>query len=306
MRIPREGVAPHAPPMPEPAGFLPWLVENREGRPLAARVFEPLAPPRAVVVVAGGTAIPQRFYGAFAARLSAFGHRVITFDYAGVGESRKTPALHGLRGWARDTEDVLVAARAASGGRPLVYVGHSFGGQALGLLPRADDLLAGAILVAAQSGWFGHWSALGRLRMELLFRAAVPVLVGGLGHLPGWAGLGEDLPGSVAVEWAKWCTTKGYLSGVVPPSERHFGRFSRPVLSYAFTDDAYAPGRSVDELLSWFRRAPVELRRRTPARVGARAVGHFGFFRPPMVELWTECADWIERVSAPSSMAMSA
>lgn len=288
--------------------FRPWFVESREGRPVAARVFEPDGDPRAIVVVAGGTAIPQRFYAAFAQRLSGFGHRVITFDYAGVGDARRTPAPHGLRGWARDAEDVVRAAHATGGGRPVVYVGHSFGGQALGLMPTADDLLAGAVLVAAQSGWFGHWDRLGRLRMELLFRAAVPTLVGAFGRLPGWAGLGEDLPGSVALEWARWCTTKGYLSGVVPARERHFGQFTRPVLSFAFTDDDYAPGRSVDELLSWFRSAPVELRRRAPERLGVRSVGHFGFFRPAMVELWTECADFVERVAAQAAapVALSA
>jgi predicted alpha/beta hydrolase len=284
----------------------PWFVESREGRPIAARVFEPLGAPRAIVVVAGGTAIPQRFYAPFAQRLSSFGHRVITFDYAGIGDARRTPAPNGLRGWARDAEDVLGAAHAAGGGRPLVYVGHSFGGQALGLMPSADERLSGAVLVAAQSGWFGHWDRLGRLRMELLFRAAVPALVGAFGRLPGWAGLGEDLPGPVAMEWARWCTTKGYLAGVVPARERHFARFSRPVLSFAFTDDDYAPGRSVDELLSWFRTAPVELRRRAPERLGVRSVGHFGFFRPAMVELWTECADWIERVTAAPPVALSA
>ncbi len=274
------------------------LVPTRGGA-LGVTTFDPVGAPRATIVIAGGTGIPQRFYARYAAHLRAFGFRAVTFDHAGVGASKATPARDGMRGWARDAEDVVRWARTSATKtakeKRLVYVGHSFGGQALGLMPDADALVDAAVLVGAQSGWYGHWPPSSRLQMAALWHGVVPALVGLFGRLPGWVFTGEDLPAPVAREWARWCRTPGYVTGALPADALCFSRYRGELLAFAFTDDDYAPASAVDELLSWYRNAAVEKRTRHPARVGVRAIGHLGFFRRTHAALWDESVEWIER-----------
>src|SRR5688572_17803719 len=59
-----------------------------DGRALAGRLFVPDRQAGPAVLVAGATAVPQEFYGRFAAFLAGRGATVLTLDYRGVGGSR--------------------------------------------------------------------------------------------------------------------------------------------------------------------------------------------------------------------------
>lgn len=276
------------------------LVRADDGFPVATRFFAPPGSPRAAVLIAGGTGIPQRFYRAYAEHLAAHGFLVATLDYRGIGASRARVRT-GMGQWALDADAVLRALHARTDA-PVFHVGHSFGGQALGLMPsaarprpiRGRPGLSGAILVAAQSGFYGHWPMPSRLRMAALWHGVVPGLVRAFDRLPSWAGLGEELPPQVARDWAEWCRTPGYLRTRIPAEKQYFHELLAPMLAFAFTDDDYAPGRSVDELLAWYMNADVEKRVIRPSSVGLRAIGHHGFFRRTSGELWRQSVDWIE------------
>jgi predicted alpha/beta hydrolase len=276
-------------------------IEAGDGFKLAAHVFDPGRRPRAVVTIAGGTGIPQRFYRAYAEHLASAGMLAVTWDYRGIGASAGD-ARGGMTTWADDADHVLRWTHARYGDAPIVHVGHSFGGQVLGLMPSAARMLSSAVLIAAQSGFYGHWPMPSRLRMAALWHGVVPGLVRVFGELPAWA-MGEALPADVAREWAEWCRTPGYLSGVVPAEKQFFRAFHAPILAYSFTDDDYAPGRSIEELLSWYRNAPITRRARTPERLGVRSIGHLGFFRKQNIELWNETLDWIESVALSAPVA---
>jgi predicted alpha/beta hydrolase len=196
--------------------------------------------------------------------------------------------------WARlDAIGVLDHVRA-TWKEPIVHVGHSFGGQLLGLIDEAHDV-DGALLVASPLPWVGHWKAAGRLRVELSFRMLMPLLTRTFGYLPGWAGLGEDLPAGVAREWASWCLDPDYLIGAHPDAKRRFARFERPVLVYSFTDDDFAPRQSVHRMVSALSGAQVVHRRVAPSDLGVGSIGHFGFFRPRFEHsLWRDARGWIE------------
>jgi predicted alpha/beta hydrolase len=57
-----------------------------------------------------------------------------------------------------------------------------------------------------------------------------------------------------------------------------------------------SPGRRGAALLQLYPAAPSELKRVTPAEVGAARIGHFGFFREQFRDtLWREAADWLLR-----------
>jgi predicted alpha/beta hydrolase len=270
----------------------------RDGHALEGELFLPAGPPRAAVLVAPAMGVPRGYYAAFAAHLAREGLAALTLDYRGIGGSRTGPLRHlpaTLRDWGE--QDLggaadLLAARIP--GVPLLWVGHSVGGQLLGLL---DDVpLAGALLVAAQSGHWRLWSGAWRWRIFLLWHALIPLLVPALGRLPAFLlGGGEDVPPGVAREWAEWGRRRDYLmSYAAPLGGRGFARLAAPVVAYAIADDHYAPRATVEALLGFYARAPTELRVVEPAALGVSAVGHFGFFRPRFeATLWREATRFL-------------
>jgi predicted alpha/beta hydrolase len=267
-----------------------------DGLRLGAQLFVPHGEPRATVVVHGATATPQRYYRAFARALAARGLRVLTYDYRGIGESRPD-SLRGFNAtmteWA--TKDAKAALEAALRyPEPVVFVGHSFGGQLVGLLDVPERVRA-MVTVGAQLGWVGHWPLARRLAYASMWSALVPASVLAFGYQPGFLGLGVDLPSGVALEWARWCSSPSYLLDHHRDAEARFAAIDVPVLAYSFTDDGFAPRRSVEAYLSKLRGARVVHRRFAPSTLGKDEVDHFGFFRRGVVpSLWEETIGFIE------------
>ncbi|HWP34111.1 MAG TPA: alpha/beta fold hydrolase [Thermodesulfobacteriota bacterium] len=275
-------------------------IPARDRFALAASLYQPQAGtrPDAVVLINPATAVKRGFYDRFARFLADRGFAVVTYDYRGVGESRPTR----LRGFAasmhewgeRDLAGVIdwIAARFPES--RLLVVGHSAGGQLVGLADNNDRIRA-LLAVAAQSGDWRLWPRPLRYALALLWYAAVPAATRLFGYLPGWLGIGEALPRGVALEWARWCRTEGYLVGGDGAGRRAgFARVTAPVLAYSFADDPYAPAAAVDALLRWYVNAPRTHRHVTPAEAGVPAIGHFGFFRDRVRDtLWREAAAWL-------------
>src|SRR4029078_5547737 len=144
---------------------------------LAATTFGDPATARASVLMAGAMGVEQRYYAGFARWLAGKGFFVATFDYRGMGRSRPERFRRSLRGfdadvltWAQKDAAAMVDFMAGrTGERPLLWVGHSLGGQILGLVPNRGRV--GAMLtVATGSGyWLGNSprprGSLGRLRV---------------------------------------------------------------------------------------------------------------------------------------------
>ena len=270
-------------------------IRARDGQALAGDLFLPAGPARAAVVIAPAMGVPRRYYGPFAAFLARQGLAALSLDYRGVGGSRTGPLRTcpaTLRDWAE--HDLggavdLLAHRVPD--VPLLWVGHSVGGQLLGLLAGVD--VAGALLVGAQSGHWRLWAGTWRWRMWLLWHALIPGLVPVLGRLPAAIlGGGEDVPPGVAREWAAWGRERDYVwSFARPRGGLAFATLAAPVVSYAFTDDPFAPPRAVEALAAFYSAARAQVRLVRPADVGASAIGHFGFFRARFEPtLWREAS----------------
>ena len=270
----------------------------RDGYRLGATLFRPAGHFERAALILPATGVPQAYYGRFAAFLAERGFAVLTFDYRGIGRSLHAPVRSvkaGMRDWAlldaaaafEFLEKELAPAR-------LMAVGHSFGGQAFGLLPRPERLVA-ALAVGSQSGYWKHWPALGRAWMWPATHIGLPLVPRLLGHFPGSRlGFGEDLPQGVAIEWARWCRHPRYLVGALG-ADREYARFTAPMRLYAISDDPFAPARAVEALAGLYPASKPEIRRIAPRDVGTRRIGHFGFFREPFRDtLWREAADWLE------------
>jgi len=273
----------------------------KDGYRLGATLFEPRSAAHATLVVHGATAVPARYYARFGEHMASSGVRVLSYDFRGVGASRPLN-LRGFEAsmsdWAElDARGVMAYAKQAFGRRPIVHLGHSFGGQLLGLVDDAREADA-AVLVGSQLGYYAHWPFVERLRLALLWNGVVPLVTRSFGYLPGQFGLGEDLPSGVAREWARWCSHPDYLMGAHPSARARFARFDRPTLLFSMTDDAYAPEAAVEHLMRVLDHAPLEHRRVSPAELGVEAIGHFGFFRPRFADtLWREVRWFVEDVA---------
>lgn len=274
------------------------VVHARDGAPLAATVFAGAAASRrSAVVIASATGVRRAYYDAFASFLAARGHDVLTFDYRGIGGSRDASVRPKMHEWGeQDLAGVIAHAAERLGARDgtVAVVGHSVGGQLVGLVPEPARVRR-FVAVAAQSGDFRLWPLATRLAMAALWYGLVPGVTRAVGYLPGALGIGEDLPPGVALEWAAWCRTPGYLVGG-PGSSRlaRYERMTAPVLAFSFDDDPYAPPAAVDALLALYRRAPVD--RRAVARADVGPIGHFGFFRDRFRRsLWEDAARFLVR-----------
>ncbi|MEZ5839438.1 MAG: alpha/beta fold hydrolase [Hyphomicrobiales bacterium] len=254
----------------------------------------------AVVIMSSAAAVPRRFYRHFAAHLAArLDATVITYDYRGVGQSRPASLVGfeaSMRDWAaKDFAGVVDFVRRTLPDRPIRLVGHSFGGLALGLTDR-NAFIERAVFVATISGYWGNVVGAERLRVWLFAHLLGPLATLQRGYLPGAAlGIGEDLPRGVFADWGRWIRSRHFhFEDPDLPETRHYGDYRGEILAFGFTDDPWGPPRSVDAVLSRYVSARREHRHPGPADVGAKAIGHMGFFRPEFREtLWRQAADWL-------------
>jgi predicted alpha/beta hydrolase len=279
------------------------VIPARDGYPLAATVFGPEAAGD-WVVVNSATAVPRGYYARFARFLAAQGFGVVTYDYRGIGGSR--PArLRGFRARMRDWAQLDAAGAFdwvdVRGASSVAAVGHSFGGQALGLLPRPERLAA-AIVVGAQSGYWRLWDGWRQAQVAVFWHAVIPGLCAVCGFFPGRVlGMGENSPAGVAREWAAWGRRPGYVTEA-DGLAAGYARVRCPLRSYSFSDDTFAPPRAVEALLGFYSAARVERRALEPGDLGVRAFGHWSFFKERYREpLWTEAAAWLRDAVRPSS-----
>ena len=270
----------------------------RDGYKLGATLFRPAATNGRTVLVMAATGVPQDYYGKFAAFLAERGFTVLTFDYRGIGRSLHSSIRHvkaGMRDWALlDCAAAFDFLDKTFSKDKILALGHSFGGQVFGLLPRPERISA-ALTVGSQSGYWKHWPALGRGWMWPATHIVLPLVPRLLGYFPGSRlGFGEDLPRDATIEWASWCRNPKYLVGALGV-EREYARFTAPLRLYAISDDRFAPPRAVEALAALYPNGKTTVRKIRPENVGAQRIGHFGFFREQFRDsLWREARDWLE------------
>jgi predicted alpha/beta hydrolase len=251
-----------------------------DGHSLRGRIYEPIGRTDATILALPGIGVPQRVFRHVGDWLAQRGVRVVSIDYRGIGESatRDGIATASLSTWAlADAVGAFRFVRRRYSTAPIL-LGHSFGGQALGI---AEELHAAraAILVGSQLGHPHHWDGFGRLKVEFLWRALLPVTTRLCDPIPRWV-VGEELPAGVAREWLSWGRSDDWLMSHIDGANERYARFSNPILAYAISDDDIAPPRAVDDLLRRFTSADVTRVDVTPEELGRSSIGHVGLFRP--------------------------
>jgi predicted alpha/beta hydrolase len=275
---------------------------------LGATLFLPRGAKRHAVLISSATAVPRKVYRGFAGYLAGRGCAVLTYDYRGTGDSRQkslvgynqVKSLVGFKAsmsdWAAlDTTAAVAWMRERYKNLPLTYVGHSFGGQALGLLANNTEV-SRALLIAAQAGYWKLMASPERYRVYALLNFVGTPLTRLLGYTPRWGGLGEDLPKGVFEQWVGWVMNERYLFGDAKLGAlQNFPKYQGAMRALCFSDDPWATRPAVELLCSGFTAAKPEILTVTPADAGAAKIGHLGFFRPEHRDtLWRGAAEWLE------------
>lgn len=271
-----------------------------DGRELAANWF--LAQTRrAALLVSGGTGFPQTFYFKFASSAAQRGYDTLVFDYRGMGDSA-SPDIEEetarLSDWGLlDMRAALDAVAARAGGLPVATLGHSIGGQFLGL--QSHHSLARAHVQIATSIGYWPWGAMPyRYVMWWFWRIHGPWMLARKGYIPtggGWKGL--PLPRGVFEEWKRWCLRPDHFGPDLKTylADNVYDEIRAPLLSVAFTDDPIATARTVAALNAFFPNAARESRRYSPADAGSKRIGHDGFFSARLgARLWPQVFDWLD------------
>ena len=284
----------------------PTQLTAHDGHALSGYRFDPEGAPKASIVIAPAMAVPQSFYVPFARHLAASGFAVWTFDYRGTGESLRGSmrgAKADLTDWySRDYDAVLQVAGEACAGKPLFAVGHSFGGQCAPLLP-SRDRLAGLVNIAVGSGSGRHLVAKVRRSAPFMWHLMAPVLCPLFGYFPGSRiGVVGDVPTGAMFQWRRWCLTPDYILSGEPGAREAYATAEYPVLGLTFADDELLLGDGSLMLHSAYKKQPADYRFISPAEVGLKRVGHFGFFKPQSeTALWPVVTTWLdERIAAHS------
>jgi predicted alpha/beta hydrolase len=280
-------------------------VPARDGRALAATLVRPVGPARAAVLVASGLGIPRRYYRGFASHLATQGVATLLVDYRGIGGSARGP----LRSEAATLQDWgrldLSGAFAWLGERyprlPRSVVAHSVAGQLLGLMDNAGEIRR-VVSVGAALGDWRRLLAPSRQLAWLMWHAVVPSVTRVTGYLPASrVGLGEDLPGGVARQWAE--------RGRRPAAEvaaladgGHFDELRAPWLAVLATDDRVAVGPNARPLYALYPHADVALEWLVPVQEGVERIGHLGFFARANARLWQRASTFLS-LDAPADQA---
>lgn len=274
-------------------------VVTDDGVQLSAHTFGDAQSARAAVLIVPAMGVEQQYYTPFAHWLFEQGYFAVTFDYRGVGHSRRLSLRHekaNVMTWAQhDAASLVDWVRDRVGSRPIGWIGHSLGGQIPGLLRNVDRVAAIATVATGSGYWRDYTPGLRRIA-PLLWYVFVPTLVPIFGYFPGRRlNMIGDVPAGVMRQWRSWCLDPDYLFGVEDDKWRvTYAGLRQPILSVSFTDDEYMSARNIESLHSFYSAAPRTMRRVDPKELGADAIGHFGFFRKRhATALWPIVGDWL-------------
>ena len=256
---------------------------TEKGHELYATLYRPETV-KATVLIVPAIGVSQQYYSNFASWLCDHGYLVTTFDYLGMGMSLYDPLKDidtTVTDWAKnDCSAMVKATHEMAPRKPLYWIGHSLGGQALGFVTN-QKLISKAITIAAGSGYWMENSPQLKRRAWLLWYFVAPIATRLFGYFPGKRlNMVGDLPKGVIYQWRRWCLHPEYILGVENEEVRQaFHSVATTIISISFTDDELMSEKNVKSLHGFYIAAPKTMIRLSPKEIGVNRIGHFGFFK---------------------------
>lgn len=283
------------------------LLHCEDGVVLTAKFF-PAENSSSILIIAGGLGILQHFYINYADFFSSNGVSVLTFDYRCTGDSDAVMPKQDVKLEDWGIQDISAAINFAykklndnfSQKQKLFFVGHSIGGQLVGMANNVN-VLDGIVLVAASSPHWSRWSFPKNISMFLNAYVLLPFLSIGRKEFParriGFSS--KNLPAVVILRWAHWMRVKNYFfNAKFKLDTSRFASIKADILSLTISDDDMAPERNVKALLRHFPSSKLEHRVVDVESLNMGSVGHVGYFREKAQHsLWQETLNWFKALS---------
>lgn len=273
-------------------------VLTRDGVKISATWFLADNPFGKVILINSATGVKQGFYQHFAHFLAQKGFNVYTYDYRGIGESSSKDKAYlqgNMKDWSKDMDAMISHITVTHPQSRLVIIGHSVGGQLIGM-SRMAGYADSFIMIGAQTPYWRNFGG-GMTRLKLLFfwKFLIPVFTRLFGYFPASKlGLFEDLPANVALQWARWAKTPEYVFKDNPELKSSFEALDQRTLFISFSDDEIAPHKAVLDLKRFFTTARIDHWHVHPDDLLVKSIGHFGFFKKHMEMLmWNDMLRWI-------------
>lgn len=271
-------------------------IAARDGYALSALLIEPPAPTGALLF-ASGTGFPKEFYAPLARFLAQRGHAVLLFDYRGIAGSAPA-SLRGfdasMSDWAlRDMPGALDTLAARFPSLPLRWLGHSFGGQVVGVVPGIERCARIATIAASIGRWQGQ-RAPNKYGAALWWHVVGPYDLATKGYAARnaiWQG--KPLPAGVFRQWKRWCASRRYFAIDVGGAlgDGFFDRLREPIRALCFSDDWIATPANVAALHALYERPGVAAKWLTPAELGLTRIDHEGAFLRGNAAIWPHIAE---------------
>ncbi|MBB6521385.1 alpha/beta fold hydrolase [Pseudoteredinibacter isoporae] len=254
---------------------------------------------KAVVIFASALGVSRQYYHRLAVYLCQQGYDCFSFDYRGTGEQDAPLAKDAaIEHWGqRDIEAMI--QQALNLNLSVHFIGHSIGGQLLGLAPSASKLRS-VMLVAASAPYWKRWEGSERLKLLFLSYVLIPVLGALKDPFPIAAlGLGNiRMPSRFIKRWAEWMREPDYLLAPMFKLDRSgYENISCRLWTLGFRDDELAPEINIRHLSGFYSKAKVSLDMLDPAQEGLSHIGHNGLFHKRSEEaLWPKVLNYLSEI----------
>jgi predicted alpha/beta hydrolase len=272
-------------------------IKTADGIELDANLFMP-SQPRGIIQINGATAVLKEFYMNIAMYLFENNYTVLIFDYRGIGGSAPVEGLQNCTytytDWGQqDITAALAYLKTRFPELPVLLLGHSVGGQYVGLIKNTAKKVKAMVTVNTSSGYHGGMTLKYKLRNFFFFNIIRPITLSiwGYGKLKAF-GFMEDLPKNIYNSWRDWCSVPDYFfdlkyASKVPGIEG-YKNLDFPITVFRAADDDIATPINNHNLWKHINSSkPIEQITLEPRDFNLKTIGHFDLFRKKHKEtLW--------------------
>jgi predicted alpha/beta hydrolase len=272
-----------------------------DGVSIAATLYSPNETPKGAILVAPATGIKRQFYANFAKYLANNGYGVICFDNRGIGESLVgdvKDSRASLQCWGeQDMPAILKHLKVNFPKTRYHLIGHSAGGQLVGLMENALELTS-MFNFASSSGQLNNMKLSYQIKAHFFMNVFIPLSNLLFGHTKSqWVGMGEPLPKNVAKQWRNWCNGQGYVKESFGKTvfDHLYDDLTMPSFWINASDDEIANNANVADMLSVFPQLSANTLTLNSKDYGLKEIGHMKYFSKKSETLWVQALQWLEK-----------
>ncbi|NVK21686.1 MAG: alpha/beta hydrolase [Kangiellaceae bacterium] len=238
-----------------------------------------------VIIIGSAFGVPFQYYKHIANYYREQGISCLVFDYRGISHSKDgnmQPQDILMQHWGQlDLEAAIQFVQQEYAPNNLYYMGHSAGGQIVGLA-KSSTAFDKIIIAASGVGAWRKWPGLQKYMLVFIWYLLFPlVMFFQFGHYFHSKLLGPiPVPKHAVKQWLTWARSEEYLF-----TPKHgldistYNKIDADIMGLTISDDWYAPQSARDGLLKHYPNTEQQTLLIRPKDIGLKEIGHFGLFK---------------------------